>query len=210
MKDFYEHIDAYCNGRLSEEEMKEMDSAMANDNDLRMAVENHDVVEKILDANIEDQLRAQVEAVQSKLDSSEQGDDVLVKSKPKRFRLLFIILGLIFAVLAVLLLTLNKSEKVDDVQYATLLDSYEFPENRGTRSAELITTKLDSAIYYFDLRRFEDSEQLMDDILRTSPENRDAIFYKAHLLFHSKDLVKTKQWIEKYGLQNTELGKLVD
>lgn len=208
MKDFYEHIDVYIKNQLSVEDRKLMEEAMAQDAELKAAVENHDLIEKILDANIEDQLRMQVETVQSSLDSAGKESKPPVETKPKRNRLWFIILGVIFAVLALLLYSLYESENAD-VQYATFMETYEFPENRGTRSAELISTKLDSAIYFFDLRRFGDSEKLIDEILISAPDNEDAIFYKAHLLFHRKELDQAKKWIETYGLKESSLGRMM-
>lgn len=206
MKDFYEHIDDYIKGRLGELDRQAMEDAMEQDPDLKLAIENHDALEIILDANIEDTLRTQLEKAQKNLDDEKP---VAKETGHNGINKWWIVIGILLMASIVYILFQQSKVNNSELKYAALYELYEFPENRGTRSGELVSTKLDSAIYYFDLRNFELSEDLIDQVLNESPNNDDAVFYKAHLLFHSRDLDAAEEWTEKYNLLETELGKLL-
>ena len=81
--------------------------------------------------------------------------------------------------------------------HENLLAKYIYPPNRGTRSVESASTKIDSAIYYFDLRRMDDSKALFLEIIETDSLNKDANFYLGHIYFHEKNYLKTLFFLEK-------------
>ena len=68
-------------------------------------------------------------------------------------------------------------------KHERMMAEYQYPPNRGTRSLEVASTKLDSAIHYFDLRRMAESEKLFLEILEQDSLHQDANRYMGHISF---------------------------
>ena len=73
MIDFYEHIGAYITGKLEGELLASFEAELGKDAELRAAVDNHDVVEELLDLMYEDELRGVL---------NEESGDVIQKIEP--------------------------------------------------------------------------------------------------------------------------------
>ena len=101
-------------------------------------------------------------------------------NKPQRRNWLWLIVVLsVLALVSFYLIEQNNKNK----KHQELLAEYEFPPNRGTRSLDIATNKLDSAIHYFDLRRMAESEALFLEILEKDSMHQDANRYMGHITF---------------------------
>lgn len=90
----------------------------------------------------------------------------------------------------------QKIIKVSDesVLYAEIMeDYYELPANKGTRSLGAGATKLDSAVYYFDVRDFDKSQQMFENLDATVEERA---FYLSHIYFLQQDYKQCVSWID--------------
>ena len=58
MIDFYEHIGAYKSGKLEGEMLSSFEAELSKNPELQAAIDNHDVVEELLDFMYEDELRS--------------------------------------------------------------------------------------------------------------------------------------------------------
>lgn len=65
MTNFYEHIDDFKTGNLSDGDAQAFEAAMKEDSSLQKAVENHDVMEKVLDYLEEEHMREAIEKVRA-------------------------------------------------------------------------------------------------------------------------------------------------
>ena len=60
MKDFFEYIEDYLQGRLSQEDKLSFEKEMAQNNELKLAVENYDIMSMIGDALIEEEIEGHI------------------------------------------------------------------------------------------------------------------------------------------------------
>jgi len=90
-----------------------------------------------------------------------------------------------------------------------LLASYEYPPNRGTRSLDISTTKLDSAIHYFDLRRMAESEALFLEILKIDSLHQDANRYMGHISFLKGEYDESLFFLKNITLDSFDASLLV-
>ncbi len=136
-----------------------------------------------------------------------KGGEVELKlKKPQRRNWLWMILGLgvLTLVSFYLIEQYNKDRK-----HQELLASYEYPPNRGTRSLDIATTKLDSAIHYFDLRRMAESEALFLEILEMDSLHQDANRYMGHIKFLEGEYEKSLFFLKNITLDSFDASLLV-
>lgn len=137
MKDFYEHIDDYIADRLNEIDRAEMERAIENDEQLRDAVDNHEIAMMILDAGIEAEIRGVIDeelfATGEKSSEGESGSGAQKASrKPTHNRKFLIILVAIILVAAVYFL-LNKAESSPkEMRFADIYVAPAWPTDRGS------------------------------------------------------------------------------
>ena len=196
MQDPYLHIEAYLAGQLSAEEKAAFEAAMVADEKLKQAVEDFDLVSLIGDGLLEEEIASIVESSLS-INTTEKANDFSDKPKSKVPLIIFI------ALTALLLLALNrhmfqktegeKSSK-PTVQHKQLMAELVFPDNRGTRSLSTAGSALDSAIHYFDLRQFDNSEDFFVEILSQDSSNQTAIYYMSYISFVKEDYVSCRNY----------------
>ncbi len=193
MTDFFEHIDAYVNGQLNKDDRQNFEEEMARDTDLKKAVDNHSMVSEALELLIEEDIRSIVDQVQ------ESQAKVIPLYKKRWFIFIAatftILFGAYFGFRAYL-----ESLYGHDQVYA---DYYEFPKNPyTTRSVEISSTTFERSMYLFDLRRFEESESLFQEILANNSSNDEkeiAALYLGNIYFLQQ---KYQQSLEYFEMTN--------
>lgn len=96
----------------------------------------------------------------------------------------FFYLSAFLAAVALIAILYSVKTKKENTRSSRQLALYEFPDNKGTRSLTPGATTQDSAIYYFDLRKFDLSIPLFKRILNSEPNNEIAHRYLAHNYFN--------------------------
>ncbi len=106
-------------------------------------------------------------------------------------------------VVALLILTFYGYSVIKQTQRVNkIMAMYEFPPNSGVRSADMAQTKLDSAIWYFDLRDFDKSKKRFLDILEQDSTHQEANRYMGHIMFLEKEFDTSLEFFNKVNGKN--------
>ena len=191
MQDPYLHIEEYIAGNLSVEDNNAFEEAMGSDERLRQAVEDFDLVGLIGEALLEEEIAGIV--------GEEVG--IVEEENKKKSTWLWILTFLGTALMAWIFWPKADNEPTLEDRHERLMVQYVYPENRGTRSLSKAVTKLDSAIYLFDLRKFDNSRILFEQVLEKDSLNQDANFYMAHISFLNIDYNEYCEYKEVCGIK---------
>lgn len=189
-------FEKYISGRLNEAETTDFEARLNSDPSFK---EDYELFQT-MDAHSSEKSRnksaldALNEVHEEETDNLHDNIASAVKTqKGFNFKLYLIILAVLGAIAFFAYKKLMKTSG-ESVLYAEIMENhYELPANRGTRSLSPNSTKLDSAVYYFDLRDFDTSQQLFEDLDATFKER---IFYLSHIHFLKQDYKACIRWID--------------
>lgn len=131
MMDYYEHIEDYINGNLSEDDMAAFKEQLDQDDELAQAVENFRVVDEALGILVEDDIRGFIAALEHEEDVTPS--EPIKKTpgyKSYLFWLLFVSSIALFAYLYKSYYKINEGSR-NDMLFATYYSDYLSPEVRG-------------------------------------------------------------------------------
>ena len=177
----------YLQDSLKEEARAAFEKRLAENVDFRREFELYQEMEGFVGERVEKGKALDVLREVGRERKGGEAEQKLNKPQRRNWLWLLVVLGVLALVSFYLIEQYNKNRK-----HQELLAGYEFPPNRGTRSLDIATTKLDSAIHYFDLRRMADSEKLFLEILEKDSMHQDANRYMGHISFLRKDYMKAK------------------
>ena len=191
MRDYYELIEDYKQNALSSELRQEFEDAMLQDDQLKLAVENHSIVEEALDLLLEEDIRGEI----SKLNQEEE---------PKRIFHLFPILRTCAAIGLILVASYASVNYLANQRY-----SHEEVRKRhfvplvnpdATRSAETPEELLEKGIYQFDLSQYEKSKNFLLEALQNDLNQEDterAYLYMGVIDYINQDYTSALNHFEK-------------
>ncbi len=160
MTNFYGHIGTYKAGQLTGDDLRSFEKELAVNKELREAVENHDVVEELLDLLWEDEARRVVEDSQIEITNSSQiGDssaDTLIATEPeaktrklKRFIPLAAVLLVLLAV-GFMFKDHFSTPLTREELFAKHYSPYMGETVRGVESEDMDIRRCDQGHYYLD------------------------------------------------------------
>ena len=153
MKDFFEHIDDYLQDRLDLKDRKVFEEAMAKDPDLQRAVENHDIVEEVLDLMIEEDIRNTIKSIDD--------EDSRPIDQAYGLKTFLIILG-IMLLLALIGFLFNQLQKESPEEiYATFYSPYVASQLRGTDAIPNDITTCDRGHALMELQEFDEARLVL-------------------------------------------------
>lgn len=220
MMDYYDQIEEYLNNALSEVEKIAFEEAMRKDEQLRAAVESHgaamDVVGSILEGEVRgiidneelkigdkdlmvddegDGKRAngKLEAEGGKLSGVEVEEGVRKGANVRRM----IWIRWVAAAVVVLLLGwwgMDRFNNKMDIEDEIFAKFYTPLPTLGTKSNGKLRSKLDSALYYYDIRDFDRSRELFETFIPEDTNDTIAI-HLTHLYFLDRNYTESKKML---------------
>ncbi len=182
----------YLQDTLKEEARAAFQKRLAEDADFRREFELYQEMEGFVGERVEK--GKALDVLREVGRERKEGEKEQKLNKPQRRNWLWLIAVLsVLALVSFYLIEQNNKNR----KHQELLASYEYPPNRGTRSLDISTTKLDSAIHYFDLRRMAESEVLFLEILKIDSLHQDANRYMGHISFLKGEYRKSKDLLAK-------------
>jgi len=194
----------YLQDTLKEEARAAFQKKLAEDADFRREFELYQEMEGFVGERVEK--GKALDVLREVGRERKEGEKEQKLNKPQRRNWLWLILGL--GVLALVSFYLIEQYNKDR-KHQELLASYEYPPNRGTRSLDISTTKLDSAIHYFDLRRMAESEALFLEILKIDSLHQDANRYMGHISFLKGEYDESLFFLKNITLDSFDASLLV-
>lgn len=177
--------------------MSKMEAAIAKDPQLRQAVDDFPIAQKIADSIIESEVRD----VLREVSSSTNNTMTLHKAKPNYAP--WMIAATFIAAMWVSYYQWNRYDHQQKI-YASVMEKYQPLPTVGDRSTSLITQdKLSEAFRLYDLRKYDESLELFKEI---TPKTDTIHFYMSHLyLVQNKINLSKKHYnkIEDANLKNS-------
>lgn len=163
-------FERYLNSELSETEKQTFEKRLQTDPSFHEEFEMYKEMMNYLDERVKNDKQLQSLNAVRKAESSH------VKS----WKWIWIICALLVLAFCIFYGTrqYHQNKKFD-----RMMAEYVFPPNESVRSVESASSKLDSAIWYFDIRDFEKSERLFLEILQEDSLNQQANRYMGHIMF---------------------------
>lgn len=197
-------FDRYLSGSFSSTEKTDFESRLKSDGGLREEFELYQEMNVFLEDKKEKGSALEV--------LREVGrDDWNKAQRLKKNNLALFVIPFLFVALGIAWFGYNKAQKTK--RHRILLAEYEYPPNKGTRSLEIASTKLDSAIHYFDLRRMEESEKLFLEILAEDSMHQEGNRYMGHISFLKNKHKLSSNYLKKINRPSYEdslILKLID
>jgi len=160
MKDFFEHIDDYMEGKLSSSDKIEFEKAIKQDSSLKAAVENYHDAKKISEGFLEADMLNTLTGLKKEIAVDLASNK---KTKPNTNRRWFLILALIGSL--ILLGTWLYQKNNSDSKKEQLLASYIKPvDASATRTIDTTgMNAFEKGKHYFALNKFSDSEKWLEE-----------------------------------------------
>ena len=197
MTDFFEHIDDYVAGRLTDKALEAFEAAMYADQDLRAAVENYDVAEEVMGLMIEEDVRG----VMAGLEGGESNQVPEVVTMPKRSGRMMYYAAASLLILFTSYMAMNIFIKGQFSHQAVLEEYYIPPANPYTTRSETFNgPPLEEAMYFFDLRRFDECKTKFEELLTTSEDQEELStihFYLGNIAYIVNDIDYAKSHFSK-------------
>lgn len=186
-EDNYILFERYLNGELNQEEARDFEQRLKDEDVFANAFEEYREMMGFLDEKVEKE---------DALDVLREvhGDVATTKSRIVNIRFFRVAIA---SVLLILIGFFVVNEYKENKRVERIMAMYEFPPNKGGRSVDMAQTKLDSAIWYFDLRDFDNSEILFLEILEQDPTNQEANRYMGHISFLNEEFIGSREYFEK-------------
>ncbi len=213
MNDYYDHIDDYINGSLTEAERTEFERALSTDPSLQAAVDNYDdatlLSEGLLELDVLETI-GKLEGEGGHREGSAEVKQVQRATKTFTLRRWLMVASMVGVVCLSGWWIVNQNEQS---RRDKLWASYERPiDPDATKSID--TSRMDRfqlAKYYFALNEFEKSRNVLNTLLENT-NNRDTIgqshFWLAHVYINLGKWKKAKKKWEKSGLESKFLEKI--
>jgi len=171
MTDFFEHISAYKAGKLQGEDLKAFEAELNSNKELQAAVDNHDVVEELLDLMWEDEVRDVV----SNIPEDQVSETASLTTKPEaKTRSLKRFLPIAAAVLTLLavgfLFRDNLSAPSNDELFVKHMSAYMGQTVRGDETLDKEISECDRGHYYLDSGDVETAKSIFENNLALSPD----------------------------------------
>lgn len=195
--DFYEHIEDYINGNLSEDDLAAFKEEMAHNVELQKAVENHGVVEDALALLIEEDVRGVIAGINKAQGS--KPDKIRALQKQGNSRQPLYVIAASFLVVLASYLTLDTYIK-SQYSHQAVLDQYYVPPSNpyATRTVGFEGPPLEEAMFLFDLRRFDESQTIFEKLLLNNSNQKDLSiihFYLGNIAFIKNDIIRAKEYL---------------
>lgn len=196
MIDYYEYIEAYLEGNLEDDLRSQMEIAMSKDSDLKQAVLDFPIAKMISESLIEEEVR--------KIIAEDQFEEPARRGKYGPW----VITITLIAALATSYYQWNRHSRQTKM-YASVMENYSPPINKGTRGIESSDNPFNEAIKAFDLRDFETSSTIFKNI---KPKSDSIYWYLGHIALINGDIYEAKHYSKKISdprLQN-DISQYVD
>ncbi len=196
MIDYYEHIESYLEGTLDPTLKAQMDIAISQNSELKQAVADYPIAKMITESLIENEVRS-VLAQENLKPPVRRG-----KYGP------WIITITLISALAVSYYQWNRHTRQTKL-YATVMENYSPPINKGSRGDNSTGLKLDEAIKAFDIRDFQTSKELFKSI---KPKTDSIYWYLGHIALINGDIYEAKHHSKKISDANlrADISQYVD
>ncbi len=169
MIDFYEHIGAYKNGKLEGDMLKLFETELSKNPELRAAVDNHDVVEELMDLMYEDELRSVLNE-ESKDAIPTQTIDATENVKKLPYLRWMTIAASLAAVIAIGFLFKDQfSTPSNEDLFAKHMSAYMGNVVRGDALEDDSISACDKGHYFLDKGNVEKAKELFIADLRNQP-----------------------------------------
>lgn len=202
-------FEKYLNGELNSEETAAFEARLKSEDKLKedfglFQSMNAFTDEKAKNKNALDALK---EVHTTETNTVHENIVTSVKSQ-KRFNIKrFAIIALVLSAIAFILYQKMIKSVGQGNLYAEIMENhYDLPPNQGTRSLSPNSTKLDSAIHYFDVRDFEKSRETFQ-IFDNNDEEKQ--YYLAHIYFLEQEYKQCINWFDQIG-ENVVTEELID
>ncbi len=201
---YFEQIDDYKNGQLSEEALRDFERALKSDSDLLHAVENYHIGQELSEALLELDMHETL----AELEESEQSAAKVVENKsssnPRSISMWrqWLVAASIVVYLAIggyFIFQGNGTLTKDELMaqhYRPPISDIE----RGTAPSEL--PLIDRAKYAFHSKDYEVSEKLFNAVLATTSETddtREAQYYLGHIMLLQDKYEKATTLFQRSG-----------
>lgn len=193
MTDFFEHIDEYKAGSLPVDLKLAFEKELAQNSQLRHAVENYDLLKKISASLIEDETREHIKLLkQTPIQSNAIPKKGIIKNiNTKKFIGIAASFFAIFMSLYVIFSNLSTTSE----EY--VLDMQVKPKKTVVRGTQILTpTKIDSAIILFDDNRYDLAKPLFENNFQSDSLNSLASYYLGHIYLKNKEFIKASAKFE--------------
>ncbi len=165
--DYFDKIDDYLNSRLSADQEALFEQELKNNQELAIAVDNHDVVSAALDMMLEDDIRAQMKPASSGSDEMHSDD-----MKPFPWKWIALILTIVFVLLFIL--KRYQNEQVDHEHlYAMSFKPYIVPGDRGTTDVLKDAPKCDQGHYLMTRTDIAQAIELLEQSIQENESCAD-------------------------------------
>ncbi|MEE9371871.1 MAG: hypothetical protein V3V00_02360 [Saprospiraceae bacterium] len=199
MTDLFEKIDDYLKGILSDSDRKIFEAELSHNSVLKQAVEDHDVVDSVMDFLVEQDIRS----VMNELDKVEDGQKEEYSQErglPKGLKSYLIFMALSLG--ALLLAYLFNAQMQKRYSHDKILTAYYSPltSNNVNRSkASTFESKIDEGIYYYNLRHFDKSKNLLLIPVQNNTDSKKDLknLYLGHIYLIQNELDSAQIYLTK-------------
>jgi tetratricopeptide (TPR) repeat protein len=176
MMDYFDLIDDYKNGLLSNEQLVAFENEMSKDPKLLHAVENYALIKNISAGLIEDEVRQEISKLQS--------HQIQKNNSYGKLKWIYAIAGILIVLIALYFIVVKYNENSQSEVIAML---YQGPDPENSRGTEEDLNKIDSAINYYKLNDYDKALKLFSQKISNDSIAKIADCYKAHIYFEKED-----------------------
>ena len=168
MIDIYEHIGDYLQGRLSADNKATFENALAENEALRQAVENHELVEDALDLLLEEDILGVMKDIDRGMDDKSHYGKTDVFPRGLKSYLIFLVLALLTA-LASYLIKQNLQPK-EEILYASYFKPYIESGERGSIVKIDELRDCDKGHYYMTKGEYDLAKSSFNNSIKTKED----------------------------------------